>query len=171
MFDGCDRWSSGTPTDYGEKVYVWGDARGRRCGLCLGVGVGWGVGIGVEAAFPGVMAWGENIALWGGFEAGAGAVLARAEAAASNSATIYDTFTGSTLGMVDKLLALAQMQSLRVTDSLWKALSANWVSGAGSATALLGEGLNNPELRAASTLITELKILNDLGTKVTYILY
>lgn len=88
------------------------------------------------------------------------AQLAGAKAAAGSGATIFQTFAGSALR-----LAEAVGVSTSVTAPWWKDLSANFVSGAGSAVAMIGSGLTQ-----ASTLVTrELPVLRELGVRITYV--
>ena len=135
---------------------------GSAAAGCLGgMGLGWGIGIALEAAVPSIMVGGGNVVLWGGLGS-TGAQLARTEAAATASATIMQTFTGSALR-----LAEAAGLSYSYTLPWWKDLSAKLVSGSGSATVLLGSGLTEAHV----LVTTELPVLRDLGVKVTYVLF
>jgi hypothetical protein len=89
------------------------------------------------------MVGGGEAAVWGGLGS-VGPQLASAKAAEIGATTIYQTFTGSTLWLLDT----AGLGVL--TKSYWPTLSANFVSGAGSATALIGH-----ELTSTSVFMTQ----------------
>jgi hypothetical protein len=74
--------------------------------------------------------------LWTGLGKG-GARVAAAEAAATGAATLQSTFSGSA---AEPVLRLAEKAGLsgKLVDAAWKYLSRNFVSGAGSANALVG---------------------------------
>ena len=91
-----------------------------------------------------------------------GGQLAAAEAAATGSASIWGTFTGSALN-----LAEAVGISTVITNPFWLDLSSKFVSGARSATVLSGSGLT----RASAFLSRELTVLQDKGAKILMVLY
>jgi RHS repeat-associated protein len=149
----------------GRKSTFAGLLTGAAAGCAMGLGGGWLFGIGLEAALPSIMATGENIVLWGGVASG-GAQLARAEAVVSGSATIAATFTGSALRLAEAVGFNGE--KLR---PLWNYVSRGFVSGAESATALIGPLLADPTYAAKSILVTqELPKLQQTGARVTYIL-
>jgi len=145
----------------GRKSTFGGLLAGAAAGCAAGLGLGWAIGIALEAAVPSVMAGGGEVVLWGGLGS-TGVQLAGAEAAATGSATIMQTFTGSALK-----LAEAAGLSYSLTLPWWKDVSARFVSGAGSATALVGSSLTE----ASVLLTTELPVLRDLGVNITYVLF
>jgi len=123
--------------------------------------LGWGIGIAVETAVPSAMLAGGGATLWGGMGA-SGARLAAVEAAKIGGATIHQTFTGTALRLIE-----AAGVSTSLTLPWWKELSAKFVSGAGTATVLVGS-----KLSADSVLLTrELPVLQALGAKITYVLH
>ena len=145
----------------GRKSSLEGMLAGAAAGCAGAIGLGWGIGIALEAAVPTIMAGGGQVTLWGGLGA-TGAQLAGAEATASNAATIFQTFSGSALRLLE-----GTGLSTSLTGPLWKELSANFVSGASSATALIGSSL-----ATTSTLIErELPVLREMGTRITYVLF
>jgi len=145
----------------GRKSTFAGLLAGAAAGCALGLGGGLAIGVGAEAVFPTWMAAGGNVVTWGGLGA-TGGQLAAAEAAATGGATIWGTFTGTALN-----LAEAVGVSATVTYPYWSNLSSKFVSGASSATALVG-----PELTAASVLVTrELPVLQRLGVNITFVFH
>ena len=127
--------------------------------------MGWGIGIAVEAAFPWLMLGGGQAQLWTGLGA-EGSQLAAAEAAATGGATISSTFIGS---VAVPVLALAEKvgASGSFIISAWRYISANFVAGAGSATALVG-----PQADASKTFFTtELPSLvaNGVSVAIRYV--
>jgi RHS repeat-associated protein len=145
----------------GRKSTFVGFLAGAAAGCAAGVALGWGIGIALEAAVPSAMLAGGQATLWGGLGA-SGAQMAAIEATAIGGVTIHQTFTGSALRLIE-----AAGVSSSLTVPLWRALSTNFVSGAGSATALVGS-----RLAAESVLITkELPVLQALGVKTTYLLF
>jgi hypothetical protein len=143
-----------------RKTSFGGFVGSAAAGCIGGLGLGWGFGIALEAAIPTIMVGGGQAGLWGGLGT-AGPQLASAKAAEIGAATIYQTFTGSTLWLLDT----AGIGAL--TASYWPTLSANFVSGAGSATILVGRGLSG-----VSVLLTkELPVLLQNRAALSYILY
>jgi RHS repeat-associated protein len=150
----------------GRKTTYAGLIAGAAAGCAMGVGGGWAFGVGLEAAFPTIMASGGNVVLWGGVASDKGAVLARAEAVVSGSATIAQTFSGSTLRSLEAIGFNAEN-----FKPIWNTLSRGFVSGAESATALIGPLLADPSYAAKSILVTkELPVLQQTGARVTYML-
>jgi hypothetical protein len=87
--------------------------------------------------------------------------MATAKAAEIGATTIYETFTGSTLWLLDTAGIGA------ATASYWPTLSSNFVSGAGSATVLVGRGLS-----AVSVLLSkELPVLLQNQAALNYVFY
>jgi len=152
----------------GRKSTFAGLIAGAAAGCAFGLGGGWLVGVGVETAFPAIMANGGRVVLWGGLASGSGSQLARAEAAASGAATIAQTFSSSTL----RLIEATHIFSEKALEPWWNTLSRNFVSGAQSATALLGSLLADPSFAAKSALVQEeLPKLQQMGTRVTFVLF
>jgi RHS repeat-associated protein len=144
----------------GRKSSFLGLLASASAGCVGGLGSGWLTGIVLEATFPSVMLAGGQAAVWGGLGP-VGPQLAATKAAEIGAATIYETFTGSILAGLDVAGAGA------VSAYYWPTFSANFVSGAGSATVLVGRGLSS-----ISVLVTkELPILLKNKTLLEYIFH
>jgi hypothetical protein len=108
------------------------------------------------------MVGGGQATLWGGFGLGVGRQLATAKAAEIGAATIYQTFTGTALSLAE----LAGVSGV-LTQPFWSGLSGNFLSGAGSATILIG-----PQLTSASVLMAkELPVLLQNRAVLTFVFH
>jgi RHS repeat-associated protein len=143
----------------GRKTSFAGFLGSAAAGCVGGLGLGWAIGIALEAAIPSIMVGGGQVTVWGGFGS-VGPQLATAKAAEIGATTIYQTFTGSTLSLLDSAGVGA------LTASYWPTLSANFVSGAGSATVLVGRGLSG-----GSVLLKELRVLLQNQAVLNHIFY
>jgi RHS repeat-associated protein len=129
---------------------------GAAGGCAAGVALGWGIGIGLESMFPYLMLAGGQAQLYTGIGA-SGAAIAAAQASASGGAVVQSTFFGSALALAERAGLSGQG-----VDALWRFLSANFASGAGSASVLFG-----PEANAAKTFAThELPALVENGASI-----
>jgi RHS repeat-associated protein len=138
----------------GRKTTIGGYAASAAAGCLGGVGLGWGIGVAVEAMFPGLMLAGGEAQLW----AGVSANLARAEAAAYGRALVNSTFSGSAIGIAQTL----GLMSGNTAYGMMQSLSSNFLSGASSASVLLG-----PEANATKTFFThELPTLVQNGANI-----
>jgi len=145
----------------GRKTSFAGFLGSAAAGCVGGLGLGWGIGIALEAVIPSIMVGGGQVALWGGIGIAGGRQLATAKAAEIGAATIYQTFTGSALSLVEAAIPNT------MTQPLWSALSGSFVSSAGSATVLIGR-----QLTSTSVFMTnELPVLLQNRAVLEFIFY
>ena len=144
----------------GRKSSFAGLLASTAAGCAAGLGFGWLTGVAVELAMPSIMTAGGNVGLWSGLGK-FGPALARMKAAEIGAATIYDTFAGSTLTFLETI-RFAPLAAV-----FWPTVSNKFVSGAGSATILVGRGLS-----ASSVLLTkELPVLLKNQATLQYIFH
>jgi RHS repeat-associated protein len=141
----------------GRKTTFGGYAKSALAGCGGGLLAGLGIGVAVEAAVPGIaLAGGEGV-FYSGLGA-AGGDLASAYAAETGAASISETFAGTALNAVDSVTSALGAEGSLVGPA-WEFFSAQFAEGAGSAVALVGEGIS-----AAGTYATvELPILLNNG--------
>jgi RHS repeat-associated protein len=138
----------------GRKSTFLGFLTGAAAGCVGGIAAGWAIGVAVEAMFPSLMLAGGEAQLWTGVSAS----LARAEAATYGRALVESTFTGSAIALARDIGFMSRDTAFKMVQ--W--LSANFVSGASSATVLLG-----PEVNTAKTFFThELPVLESTGASI-----
>jgi RHS repeat-associated protein len=138
----------------GRKSTFLGFLAGAAVGCVGGIGLGSLVGLAVEWAFPTLMAAGGEVQLW----AGVSATVASVEAATYGRALVGSTFSGSAIRLAQSYGILSDKTAYGIMQSL----SANFVSGASSASVLLG-----PSVDAAKTFFTyELPVLESTGASI-----
>jgi RHS repeat-associated protein len=138
----------------GRKTAMSGYLASASAGCLGGIAAGWAIGVAVEAMFPSLMLAGGEAQLWTGVSAS----LARAEAATYGRALVESTFTGSAIALARDIGFMSRDTAFKMVQ--W--LSANFVSGASSATVLLG-----PEVNTAKTFFThELPVLESTGASI-----